>query len=664
MKFLPNNLIRRIVVTVFVLAGVHSMAATPDWLRQAAHSEVASHPDDVAVVLLDHWITTVTSNGEIRTVHRKAFKILRPEGRYLSVVRLAFDSDTQLTYLKGWSLTEDNQEYEVKERDAVETNYSAYALYSDTRYKLLKIPGADPGSVIGYEYQQKEHSSVLQIIWPFQEEVPVKRAQFELELPSGWTYANYWFNSPGVKPQAMGQNRWAWEVTDIAAVEEETQMPTWRSLAGHLGISLTPPSSGISLKTAGDWRGIGLWYWGLASPEREATADIVRKAHELTDKFPAPQDKVRALASYVQNNVRYVAIEIGIGGYQPHAAAEILKNLYGDCKDKATLLGALLQSIGIDSYFILINSDRGFLAPPFPTMLSFDHVILAIRLPEHGDRARFPAALEHPSLGTLLFFDPTDETTPFGYLPADLQANQGLLITKDGGELLKLPLAAPVWNHTGRMAKLRLDESGTLEGSISEILQGPKADAMRDALRTIPSLERQKVFDHHLATLFDNATLLSASINNLDDPGSPLVLEYSLRAYGYGQRTGDLFLFRPCALGRRASALLEGKPRKLPVSISFAASDSDTIDFSFPANFRLDELPKSASYEYPFVSYKSELHTSENSVQCSRTLEFRDVLIPTEKLDDLKSFFRKVGQDENSYVILKESHPTANTPLH
>src|SRR5204862_5781783 len=133
--------------------------------------------------------------------------------------------------------------------------------------------------------------------------------------------------------------------------------------------------------------------------------------------------KIQALAKFVQGEVRYVAIEIGIGGFRPHPAQDILRNRYGDCKDKATLLSALLREIGVESYYVLINSRRGVVLPEFPSAMVFDHVILAIRIPADVSRENMNSTLNHPQIGWQLFFDPTDSDVPFGYIPAQLQSN-------------------------------------------------------------------------------------------------------------------------------------------------------------------------------------------------------------------------------------------------
>jgi len=638
------------------LLALPAVASAPDWLKQAASLPAKAYGDDVAaVVLLNERIVTVTSNGEIRATYRKAYRILRPQGRRVAVVIVPFDSQRQLTFLKGWSLTAQNQEEEMKEKDAVESTLSIYALYSDTHHKILQIRGADPGNVIGYEYQQKERSSVMEVVWPFQDEYPVQRARLSLELSSNWRYSAYWFNHPDLPPQINSENHYAWELADVPAIESEEAMPNWRSLAGHLGIALIPPAASATPNGAGDWRHIGQWYWNLASGRREVNPQINDKARELTANISNPLEKIERLASYVQHQVRYVAVEIGIGGYQPHSASEVSSSGYGDCKDKATLLSALLHAIGIESYYVLINSDRGFLSPGFPTMLSFDHVILAIRLPQGVQTSSLFAAVQNDHLGSLLFFDPTDNSTTVGYIPPHLQASHGLLVTETGGDLVRLPLIPPNGNRILRLATLKLDGTGTLEGRVQEIRRGPGASEIRERLIAVPAKQRQKVLEHLLSELVDDAILLSAGTSDLSQTDSTISLDYTFRASGYGQRVGDLLLFHPCAMGSKRRTLMEGKPRKYPVVMAYTTSESDVVDITYPDEYHPDELPGTVKLEYPFGTYKTEVRVQEHQVHYSRTLEFRDVDVPLERLDDLKKFYREIYNDERTYAILKSA---------
>jgi hypothetical protein len=166
---------------------------------------------------------------------------------------------------------------------------------------------------------------------------------------------------------------------------------------------------------------------------------------------------------------------LSAGGYQPHAAADIFAHRYGDCKDNATLLGAMLSEIGVNSYYVVINTERGAVTPTTPPNLDFNHIILAIALPMDIDTATLSARTMHPKLGQLLFFDPTDGLTPFGKLSGELQGNYGLLVALGGGELIELPQLPPTQNGVARVATMTLDEQGTLSGNIDEVRVGGRA---------------------------------------------------------------------------------------------------------------------------------------------------------------------------------------------
>ena len=636
------------LATMVALSGILAFAGTPDWLKQAAQTTLPSYSDDPdAVVLLDERLTTISPGGEVRSTYRRAYKILRPAGRTRGIVTVYFDNETQLTFLKAWSITAKNEEYEVKDQDAVETAAFSESLYADTRYKLLQIPGTQPGSVIGYEYQQRQRPFVLQTVWFFQRDIPVRRARYTLEMPAGWRYSAYWRNHAALNPQQTGDNRWTWELADIASVPSEPEMPTWRSVAGTLGISFASTASFSS------WVEIGTWYAQLTVRSNESTPPIRDKVREVLAGAADPIEKLQRLSSYVQHGIRYVAIEIGIGGYQPHAASDVMTSGYGDCKDKATLLKTMLREIGIDAYYVLVNSDRDYLVPEFPTPLDFNHVILAIRLPSDAAMHDEYAALRHEKLGKLLVFDPTDGSTPLGYLPPSLQSNRGLLVTDAGGELMTLPLLPPSVNRVLRVATLSLDKTGTLKGTIQEVHSGPSAVEMRDRLRKLPKSQRQRVFQHILTDLVDGAVLTGASASDLNESSGALSLEYDFTADAYAQRAGNLFLFRTSPLGRKARTLLEGKPRKEPIEFARTASEGDVVDISLPVNYVIDEMPEPVKYDYHFGTYKTEIRATEHVLHYSRLYELKNVRIPVEGLEDLKKFFREIADDERAYTVLR-----------
>ena len=269
-------------------------------------------------------------------------------------------------------------------------------LVSDVRAKILQIPAPDPGNIVGYEYDEEEQPMVLQDVWHFQREIPSREAHFSLSFPAGWVYKSYWINYPETKPSETG-TQLEWTVKDIKGIRPEAEMPPIDGVAGQLVVSYFPPG-GPSGNYFTTWQDMGKWYANLTNGRRDASPQITQQVTSLTSSATTHVDKMRRLAEFVQHDVRYVAIELGIGGWQPHPASEIFTHHYGDCKDKATLLGSMLSQIGVESFYVLINIERGAVLANTPARIGFNHAIIAIKVPSDVPEGALMATIQHPRL--------------------------------------------------------------------------------------------------------------------------------------------------------------------------------------------------------------------------------------------------------------------------
>jgi len=644
-----------LVLAVFALAPAASPAAAPEWLRAAARDTLPTYPaDTVAVLLLDETVVTVEDNGRMKTTVRRAFKILRPEGRGLARVAIFFNKNRKLLSMKGWAIPRTGKDYEVKEKDAVEFGEHE-DLYSDVRSKVLVIPAADPGNVIGYEYEQEHQPYVFEDRWFFQQPLPVRRARMVVQLPSGWEFKDVWMNHPPQQAKQSSGNNWVWEIADIAAVKVQPEMPPWRAVAGWMAVRYFSPRPDLAHKGLATWKEMGAWYNSLTQGRRNATPEIKQKVFELTSAQPTALDKIAALAAFSQRDVRYVSIQIGIGGYQPHNAADIFRNRYGDCKDKATLLSAMLNEIGVQSYYVVIHSERGVVSPEFPGISNFDHMILAIRLPDDVPDTTLYSITKHEKLGRLLFFDPTNSMTPLGYLPTYLQAGHGLMVTDEGGELLTMPLQPPQTNRLYRTGKLQLSSSGELSGEIQEVRWGSPAISRRGQFLARKGEDRQKVLENFLTGFLSGFLLTGATAENLEAHDKTLVLRYSFAASNYAKRAGNLMMVRPRVLGNKSSDVMEGEERAHPAEFDSASLETDTFEITLPPGYQLDELPPPVDVDYGFAAYRSKFEVQGNVLRYHREYTVKEVKVPTARLADLKKFYRQISADERASAVLTRS---------
>jgi Domain of Unknown Function with PDB structure (DUF3857)/Transglutaminase-like superfamily len=630
----------------------------PQWMHAVANVPLPAHDEKTnAVLLYSEDMLSVQSSGKIKRVERRVYKILRPDGRQYGTVRADFDAETKINNIHGWCIPSQGKDYEVKEKDAIETALLGVQngeLMTDLKSKILTIPAADPGNIVGYEIEQELRPYVMQDFWAFQrEEVPVREAHYSLQLPAGWEYKAVWLNHPEVQPSsAAGQ--WQWVVSDIKAIKPESGMPPWQGIAGVMVVSLFGSASG-RINGFQDWKAMGKWEGGLANGRREASPEIKKKTAEITANAPTTLAKMRALAQFMQKDIRYVAIQLGIGGWQPHPASEIFLHKYGDCKDKATLLSTMLNEIGVESYYVAINTERGTITPATPATRWFDHVILAIRLPDELNDPSLHMIIEHPKLGRLLIFDPTDEFTPFGYVRGELQESYALLVTPDGGELIMLPRLPAALNGVMRTAKLALTSNGALSGDFVEQRNGDYGTQQRATLKSVTKdADRVKFIEALISHSLSAFQITKASFSNLNQLDQPFGYQYSLVAQNYAKTAGNLLLLRPRVLGSYSSDLLEKKePRTYPVEFDGPTNNADTIEIALPVGYEVDDLPPPVNADYSFASYHSKTEVNGNTLKYTRTFEVKELSVPLSKVEDLKKLYRIIASDERNTAVLK-----------
>ena len=640
-----------LALTLLGLSSAASAADVPEWLRNLQRQPAKSYADDVnAVILLDDNVTTVKDNGDLLKHGRLVVRILRPEGRGWADYAVHYNGDSKVNYLRGWSITTKGQEYETKSSDVMEQSTSTYEVYSDSKQKRLHVPGADVGTVVGFEFEQQEHPYVFQDEWYFQSSEPVERSRYELHLASGWKFRSEWINHKEEK--ATEENgALQWQLTDIPRIENEPRRPPAMGLAW--GVVFTFSNDKMPAKKYQSWSDLGAWYTQLSSNVRNPSPALAQKVQELAPANLPLMQRIRALAGFAQHDVRYVAIEIGVGGYQPHPAADVFTRRYGDCKDKATVLSSMLAQIGVKSYYVIVNATRGVVTKELPPSLRFNHMILAIALPESSYSKPLPALYEHPKLGHLLIFDPTNEFVPFGQIPPYEQDNYGLLVGEQGGELINMPLSPPEANGVTRSAKMKLLPDGTLQGEIEEKYTGYNAMQGREFLQHESENDRKKIIERLVANSLGSFQLDKYELVNANDIDQDLIIRFNVSAAHYAKNAGSMLLVRPRVLGELAGPWDPNKPRHYAYEFRAPFLYRDTVEISLPEGFKVDELPDPAKATFPFAEYVSKTESAEGVLKYTREYKQTATQVSMDQMDQLKKLFGQINLDEKNMAVLK-----------
>jgi len=655
----------RCIVGVFCVAlllgfGLPASAKTtdsvPDWVRTAAAQKLPAYPEDTnAVVLLDDITYTVGPDGHAVEHHRHVVKILRPQGRDEAVVHVNFDKDTKILSMNVWSIGPDGHEYAMKEKEFVDAGFPGMEgafEFADERFRVARAPGGDPGGVIAYEYEQQSRPYLTEKTWFFQEDIPRISESFTLKLPPGYTYGTVWAHQPPVEAADLEGRGWRWEMKNVPGIDLDRVPlpPSADSLAARMTVHYAGP--GLPMATDGTWKSVGQWSDSLFHDRLTATPEITAKAAELTAGKTDFFDKTEAIAEFVQKQIRYVAIEIGIGGWQPHAAGDVFHNRYGDCKDKATLLSAMLSTVGVHAAPVIVDSERGVVDPDAPSTVA-DHAIAAIEVPKGYSSSRLRSVVTAKSGRQYLIFDPTSEKTAFGQLEHQLQGGYGILIEGADSQLIQLPVLDPVQNTIHRTAAFRLGADGALTGTVTEKRFGDLSEVRRAVYAQGDAKQQTEFLDRNLKRDLTSFSATDVKVENVDSLNKEFTLTYSLSADRYAKTMGSLLMVRPRVIGD-LDLDIDRKPRTVAINLDETMQATDEYSIEIPDGYSVDELPDPVKFDVGFATYQSDVKLTGNTLHYKRIYTIRQITLPAERYADVQKLASVIAADEAGSAVLKK----------
>lgn len=637
-----------------VCAPVSRADDAPVWLRQAGASSAHQYDKKVAgAVLLAEQNDKVDENGRLTTVQRFAVKILTNEGRGEARATAVYRTDTgRIKEMRAWLIHPTGEVKKYEKADIVDAALVDNDVYNEARVKIISAADdAMAGSVFGYEVTSEDRSVFTQCEWQFQERLPTHLSRYTITLPSGWSAQGVIFNRDKFEPAVRGST-YVWELRDLPFIEEEPASPPVTALAARLAVSYFPPPD----KRAGagvfnNWADVSRWLTALS--EGQATYDdaVAGKAKQLTSNAKTELERLQAIGRYVQG-VNYVSIQTGIGrggGYRPHSAIDVFTKSYGDCKDKANLMRAMLKAIGTQSYLVCIYSgDPFYVREEWPSPQQFNHCIIAVKV---GDETQAATIVNHPSLGRLLIFDPTDDNTPVGDLPDHEQGSFALIVAGESGGLLRMPETPPNANRLDREADVVLSADGEITATLRERSIGQSAVGERREFRDLSRADYVKRIEGWITRGATGAKVSRVEASDSRTEGR-FALDVDFTAERYGQLMQDrLLVFKPAIVSRRESLFLTEAARRYPVVLPSLAY-SEVVRVKLPKGFEVDELPDPAKLDTPFGTYSTSYVVKEEQLSFTRTLLVRGATIPVKDYSKVREFFASIRAAEQAPVVL------------
>ncbi|MCK5145144.1 DUF3857 domain-containing protein [bacterium] len=512
-------------------------------------------------------------------------------------------------------------------------------LYDDVKYYYLDLSRKIYPYRIAYHYEQEFKSLFFWPGWFPQEDIPVQLACYQLKMHKSIDYKLQVIGFSGdAKKSIEGKVEVvSWTMDSLDAFIPPMYCPPEFKNPISLNFSASQFSLDGSHAQARTWADLAQWYAALAMGRYDLPEQVIFEVEELISGLEDPIDKIRVLYRYLQKKTRYVAIEWGLQGWQPHSAEQVYNNSYGDCKGLTTLMVGLLNAAKVKAYPALIRSRRsGVVDPAFPRD-QFNHVITVVPLAQDT-----------------IWLETTADRLAAGELPSSDEGCNVLIVHDNTGTLVRTPVSAPNKNRWIGNVNSSLLPSGDLSVSGSISLTGNQAAWYRNKLQPLDTEERQEFISVLIKRYHSKMNLLEFELINLEkEVHLPLKISFS-GLYKKFYRAGKKRLFiKPSFFNRKiAGNVPRDKVRCIPIYHGYCYLDEDSVCIEIPEGYELEAAPDSVRLCTSFGEFNMSFTFKDGQLRFYRKYSIDKRLMPVEEYSGFVAFLTSiVKMDKSSFVF-------------
>lgn len=632
-----------ILIIIIALAGC---ADKSKWANRIEWPELSiselpdeqDYPDEAAIVLYDEGQMEIFSTGPTgfsEFERHKIIKILNVRGEKYANVKIPFSPGVTIDDLQARTITPAGKISVLEKGEIYDVNlYPNFVFYSDQRAKIFTMPAIEPGAVIEYRYKVSIRGRTLWHSWKFQDNIPTLLSRFTLIHPSEWNLNYKLYNlditpKEDIAPLGFKATR-VWEAHNLPGLKSEFGMPSRK----HTIARLTFAPNGV--KT---WDDVAAWYNNIASPQTEPNQDMKELAERITRGLSSDEDRLQAIFEWVRDNVRYIAVEIGLGGYQPYPASEVFTNRYGDCKDMTTLLCGLSEACDIQVDEVLISTwQNGVIDTTLPSPFQFNHAIAYC-----------------PTVGRDgVWMDATDKGCAFGTLPWYDQGLPALVVGNGGEASLKITSQdSASSNHSHMNWKVKLNSDGSAVVQSETTLWGVMASETRADLLSASQQDLKEWLEMHIARRCIGTTLDSFKIDGLREVKDPLEISFNFQSAGFARKRFNQLILQPGAVSLfELPKLFQSQSRSHPIQFRFPFKQELQMEIRVPDSYQIASSIFQDSLKTEFGSATWAYSTSQDVLKLHVTYLLSKSHIAQDRYQDFLNFLRKLQLKDQWEIVL------------
>ena len=621
----------------FQLFGQKYIAATinPEYIKNAP-----------AVIREDIQEVYVGPSGSFNVKTKMAVTIFKKEANDLGLLQVDYTNKIKIKSIEGtvYDMLGNKVKKGGKSEISDYSNFNSFSIYEDNRIKVMDLRQLNFPYTVEFEYEVEYPNLFFLPNWYPQSysKIPVETAQGKYIYPKETKLR---FFSTTIDENYLttreldgGMVEKSWKIENLETFEPEIMLPLDESPIKVLFVGASEFEYEGFKGDLSSWDSMGKWIALLNSGKDVLTPELKAKVNELISGLNTTEEKAKALYEYLQKNTRYVSIQLGIGGFMPFEALTVEKYGYGDCKALSNFMGAMLKEAGIRSNYALIHGgeSKRKVYEEFPRSY-FNHAILAV-----------------PTENDTIWLECTSQTNPFGYLGNFTSDRHALLITENGGKLVRTPKYGKEKNTLTQEAVFELDETGKARGTLRFENAGLQAEN-GDLLSVAGLSETEKK-----NWLLTNLTLPTFDVMEFsftpEISALPSVkVDAQIEVKSLASKSGTRIFLQANQLNVYSMKISSKPERKAAFERRMGFIDEDRITYKLPAGFIPESVPLNVVLESDFGNYSAEYQLEEGGLIYKRKLEMNDGVYKAEQFSAFVDFVTNIEKADKTKVVLKKT---------
>ncbi|MFT2010053.1 DUF3857 domain-containing protein [Pontibacter sp. 13R65] len=633
----------------FILCLLGVLLGAPQGANASASAAAAAEEKEKEaniVVRSSETYFTVNSIGSGTKRIKATIKILNSKGQHEAKLRVRYDKLTKVDYIKGTTYDMFGKKVATLKKSDIkdvktmsETNF-----FDDDRLKIADLSHRVYPYTVEYEYQTTTTNMMFYPVWVPQDQTKlmVEAALFQVSMPKGMKLRYRETNLTGTvaKETTATHDVYTWRVSNLKPLSDPE--PYGPSALEFLPSVRTAPTDFEVQGYAGNmetWEALGQWINKLNAGRDVLPEATKQQVKALVATAQSPEEKVQKVYEYLQSKTRYFNVSLGIGGWQPFEASYVDAKGYGDCKGLSNYTKALLKAVDIDSYYTLIygGSNGPELIKDFPSS-QFNHVVLCV-----------------PMANDTIWLECTDQTNAVGYAGSFTGDRNALLITPEGGKLVRTPKYSATDNAQKRSIFVKLDEKGNGAAKVTTLYSGIQHESRENVISSYKPEEQRK-------WLYQQVNLPAFEINSfvfdLKKSKVPEVTEkMELSLTKCVTISGKRLFLTPNLMTKWDHVPNTVENRKSEVVRSMSFLDVDTVEYQLPPGYALESKPQDIEINSDFGVYQAQTKIDGNNVLYIRKLQMEKGRFPADKYPSLITFMNNVLKADKQQVVFVKNVP-------